>query len=105
LIEYLSEVERDKLKNSIKKDRFADDEREALVSILSRLGCRDMANPTNLMDLMEKVARFEFCCKPNAAVAMMYSGVPSEHRDFWEKFGVAGIQKLYTSLSVTRYSV
>ena len=51
------------------------------------------------------MARFQFCSKPNAAVAMMHSGIPPEHRNFWERLGVAEIQRLFISLSVTRRKV
>jgi len=76
-----------------------------MVSILSCLGCRDIPTPTNLIELMAKVARFEFCCKPTAAATMMHSGVLPEHRGFWKKLEVSGIQKLYSSLSVTHSKV
>ena len=38
-------------------------------------------------------------------VLMMHSGVPPDHSGFWERLGVAGVQKLYYSLSVTRSKV
>ena len=64
-----------------------------------------VVDPGNLIELMAKVAKFEFCCKPSAAIAMMHSGVPPDHSGFWERLGVAGVQKLYYSLSVTRSKV
>ena len=107
LLEYLSEMEREKIKFAIKQkgSSFSDDVRAVMVSIFSRLGCRDIPTPGNLIELMAKAAKFEFCCKPSAAVAMMNSGVPPEHRGFWERLGVVGIQKLYSLLSVSRSKV
>jgi len=87
-----------KIKYDIKqKDSFLDDTRADMVSILSRYGCRDIPTPANLIELMAKVTRFEFCCKPTAAVAMM---LQESHQNIGV-FGRNWIQKLYSSLSVT----
>ena len=97
----------EKIKFAIKQkgSSFLDDVRAVVVSIFSRLGCRDIPTPGNLIELMAKAAKFEFCCKPSAAVAMMNSRVSPEHRGFWERLGVVGIQKLYSLLSVSRNKV
>jgi len=68
---------------------------------LSQLGCRQMPTPHNLADLIQVVAQYEFCCKPLAAVTMINSGLPMEHKRFWEDLGISGIKKLYDTLTAT----
>ena len=60
-----------------------------------------MPTPCNLADLIVNVAKYEFCSKPAAAIAMIYCGIPDEHKPFWTEFGIDGINGLYTSLTVT----
>ena len=50
---------------------------------------------------MFKVAQFEFCCKPAAAVSMMHSGIPISHSSFWKSQGVEGRHLLYGILTVS----
>ena len=71
-----------------------------VISILSRLGCREMPTPHNLAELIVNVAKYEFCSKPAAAIAMIYCGIPDEHKPFWTELGIDGINGLYTSLSL-----
>lgn len=72
-----------------------------MISILSQLGCREIPTSENIANLIEGVAQFEFCCKPVAAMSMINSGIPQQHREFWKDLGINGIKKLYDSLVAT----
>ena len=106
LMDYISDNEREKLKIALKykgtSSSFPTPEiKSDVISILSRLGCREMPTPHNLPELIINVAKYEFCSKPAAAIAMVYYGIPSEHKPFWSELGIDGISGLYTSLTVT----
>ena len=81
LMDYISASERDKLKSALrcKGTSFSVEMRSALVSTLSRFDCRDMPTPSNLADLIVKVARHEFNCKPIGVIAMIHSSILEEH--------------------------
>ena len=72
-----------------------------VISILSQLVCREIPTSEKLANLIEGIAQFEFCCKPVAAMSMINSGIPQQHREFWKGLGVNGINKLYNSLVAT----
>lgn len=50
--------------------------------------------------MIVQVAKFEFLNKPVGVIAMIYSGVPDIHKEFWREFGVEGIAGLYISMTV-----
>lgn len=105
LLDYVSENEREKLKSALRiKDvrSFPSTEmKHEVISVLSRLGCRDVPTPTNLPQLIINVAKYEFCTKAAAAASMMHSGIPDKHRKFWIEMGVDGISSVYACLTVT----
>ena len=76
-----------------------------ILDVLSQFGCRQLPCPSNLASLLHKAALYEFCIKPAAALASIYSGVPMVHRSFWKAKGIDGIVSLYSSLSVTAAAV
>jgi hypothetical protein len=105
LMDYISNVEREHLKSAScyqsSCPRFPERVQTDVIAILSRLGCREIPTPSNLANLIEQVARFEFCCKPMGVIAMVNSGIPSQHRDYWQRLGVNGIVDILTSLTVS----
>ena len=107
-LDHLSEIERESIKGAIKQRKlgyFTKECREEMLSILSYHGCIDMPTPDNLIELIVKVAKFQFCLKSTASVIAMHTGIPPEHKRFWETQGVQGIQQLYLSLSLSRQKI
>jgi len=76
-----------------------------MLSILSCHGCTDMPTPDNLIELIVKEAKFQFCFKSTAIIVAMHTGIPPEHKRFWENQGVQGILSLYLSLSLSRQKI
>ena len=105
LMDFISDNEREKLRSTLQcktTSSFATPEiKSDIISILSRLGCRQMPTPQNLAEIIVSVAKYEFCNKPAAATTMIYCGIPDEHKRFWCELGIDGISALYTSLTVT----
>ena len=106
LMDYISDNEREKLKIALQykgtSSSFPTQEMKSdVISILSRLGCREVPTPRNLAELIVNVAKYEFCSKPAAAITMINCGIPDEHKPFWTDLGIDGINGIYTSLTVT----
>lgn len=59
--------------------------------ILSRFGCRQVPTLSNLSNLIEQVARYEFCAKPAAAIVLIYSGILLNHKGFWEQMNASDV--------------
>ena len=68
---------------------------------MSRFGCRHVPTHSNLRSLVEQVAQYEFCAKPAAALALIYSGIPLNHKPFWEQKNPADIQSLFYRFTIT----
>ena len=100
--EYVSEVERLKIKAALACSLpFSPSVAEDLVNILSRFGCRQIPTYLNLPKLIEDVARYEFCVKPAAALALIHAGIPSNHRLFWQKKSACDVHDLFYAMTVT----
>ena len=88
LMDYISDNEREKLKIALRykgtSSSFPTPEMKSdVISMMSRFGCREMPTPRNLAELIVNVAKYEFCTKPAAAIAMMYYAIPDDHKPFW----------------------
>jgi len=108
LLDYVSCNERTKLQLALtyqESDQFPEGLEDVLILILSRLGCRTMPTTQNIAELIIGVAKYEFCCKPAAAISLINAGIPEEHRKFWKNLGVDGIACLYNCLTVTNDKV
>ena len=103
LLDYLNMHDREKLKFALDSCScpFSDDITTNLIAILSQLGCRVIPTSENLGEIIEGVAQYEFCCKPVAAMTMINSGIPQEHKKFWNDLGISGIKRMYDSLVAT----
>ena len=64
-----------------------------------------LPTPKNIAELMIGIAKYEFCCKPAAAIGLINMGIPEEHKKFWKDLGVNGIAHLYNNLTVTNDKV
>ena len=104
--DYISEVECATLKNALSFTvDFPLNVKEEVIDILSRFGCRQVPTPTNLLNLIVEVARYEFCTKPAAAISLIHSGFPEIHKLFWSSKSASDIYNLYCRLTVTRPKV
>ncbi len=59
-----------------------------LINVLSRLGCVDVPTPTNIKQLVIKVARHLLSGKCLGQLYTMASGVPIPHVEFWKKLTI-----------------
>ena len=80
---------------------FSDIQKNTLMSIFSRYGCRECPTPNNIHSLIENTARFEFTIKPMAAYSMIGSGIPSEEQLFWHSFSLKELHSLYMAINAT----
>ena len=103
--DYLSSYERDVLNDAFKIANcakvFPYETSRNLVNLLSRLGCRELPTPQNLSRLIAEVAEHEFAVKPGSALYAMHSGIPTDHRSFWERQTVEKLYQLYKALSAS----
>jgi len=58
---------------------------DKLISLLARFGCRQVPAPSTLLKMIIHTAKCEFLIKPAAALALMHSGIPSIHQEFWKQ--------------------
>jgi len=100
-LDYISVAERELFKAAQEKTTFEPDFSSQILSVLSRFGCRVVPTPSSLIAITENAARFEFCLKPAAALATMYSGIPSCHRAYWDGKSADVLVKLHHRLTVT----
>ena len=104
--EYVSEVERHKLKMALASSLpLSPSMAEDLNGILSKFGCRQIPNHLNLPNLIEDVARYEFCVKPAAALALIHAGIPHIHQFFWQKKSAFDVHNLFYAMNVTQTKV
>ena len=107
-IEYVSTSERRILKDALTFDKegvFPQSVQDNLLNVLSRFGCRLLPKPSNLMELIEQVARYEFIAKPSAAISQINSEIPLNHRNFWNGKTANDLWELYRRLGVTSSKV
>ena len=78
---------------------------DALLSVLSIRGCREMPTPSNIQRILLQVAQYELLTKPLSALLSLSRGVPKEYHSFLRGFSVARLYELYKSLNATRGSV
>ena len=100
-MDHVSTLDGTVLHNSLRSSVLSSQEQTRLVGILSRFGCREMPTATNLQQLLIQVAKHELLVTPVAAVYSLNSGVPAEHRPFWEQFTVHDLYKLYKALNAS----
>ena len=73
----------------------------ALVSIMSRYGCREVPKPNNVKTMILQASSYTFIIQPTAALVTMHSGVPQQHLSFWRGLGVTGLYSIYGAQSVS----
>ena len=103
-IDYISVTERNTLKTALNGGydiAFPVPVLNEVMNTLSRFGCRQISKPSNLVTLIEQVAKYEFCIKPAAAIALLRSGIPLNHTTFWANRTASDIQSLHHHLTTT----
>ena len=74
---------------------FSSEVKSGLISLLGHFNSRQVHSPGTFHQQVTNVATYEFLIKPTAALAMIHSGVPQQHRPFWDRMGVTGLLSLY----------
>ena len=99
--DFVSDVERLTLNAALSSSTpFTPAVAKDLVNILSRFGCRIVPTFSTLSKLIEQVARYEFCSKPAAAIALVNSGIPLNQEPFWEKMSASDTHILFYEMAV-----
>ena len=103
-LDYISASERTIFKDALThqgKDNFPSAMQGDLMNTLSLFGCRNLPTPSSIVELIEQVARYEFVTKPAAGIAMIHSGIPLNHKDFWKKKSSSDVEGIYHSLTIS----
>ena len=100
-LDYVSTLEGTKLHHALQSREFTLDQQADVISILSRMGCREMPTAANLKHLIVQVAKHELLLVPVGAIYALHSGIPTVHRKFWDQFTVGDLYRLYSVLNAT----
>ena len=99
-LNYISTAEREIFKGALEvQDSFQPDLLDQIIGVLSRFGCRVVPTLLSLTNMIEQAARYEFCLKPAAALATIYSGIPLCHKPYWNKKSPDEIAALHSRLT------
>ena len=85
--------------------QFSQNVFEALMLLLSRFNIREVPSPKNLKETLINVAYYEFIAKPASALAIIHSGVPSQHKAFWKSLNISFLQSVYQAQCVSTIMV
>ena len=100
--DFVSGTERASLKDAISNtanaSSFQPDILNKLICVLSRFGRQQVPMPSSMI---VQAACYEFCIKPAVALTMLHSGVPPEHKTFWQKKSPEDIYVLHSQLVAT----
>lgn len=61
--------------------------------------------PSTLVSIIQQVAKYEFIVKPATGIGLINSGIPQNHREFWNMLSTKKIQKLYEDLTFSSRKV
>ena len=84
-----------------KQPAFSSDLMPLVLSLFSRYGVRQLPTPPQFQHMLSQVAAYEFISKPSAAISLIYSGVPDQHRPFWKKLYVDDFFTIYGAQTVS----
>ena len=102
-LDFVSSEERKTMQLALaykEKDEFPNHLQGHLENVLANFACRLLPKPSALLSVIEQVARFEFISKPAAAISMIYSGIPTNHREFWRRQSPDKMVELYRHLTL-----
>ncbi len=102
-MDFISATERQIMKMALKTtssgNHFPPKLLNELTSVLSRFGCRQIPKPSSLIHEVERLATYEFCTKPAAAITLMNSGLA--FRDFWTRKHPDDVYSLHSRLAAS----
>lgn len=93
--------ERECIGSAVKMSAFSSEQRQQLTIILGRYGGRNIPSPESLKCNILQAAKYEFIIKPCAALTVIYAGIPSRHRAFWEKISIYEFHAWCVALTAT----
>ena len=98
-VDYVSTVESKLLKEAMYAEgSYTADLKSRLMNILFRYDCRRQPTPSNILCLVDQVARYEFITKPMAALVQMNQGIPAGERGFWQNKSILSLSALYSAM-------
>ena len=104
LVDFISAEERKVIKQALahtNSGAYPNDLQNDLEDILATYGVRVLPKPSTLPKIIEQVAYYQFINKPAAAIALINSGIPVIHRNFWMDKSPDYIAELHKHLTVT----
>lgn len=104
-IDHLTTHESSVLRNLIEQKSFSCQTQTQLINILSRLGCTEVPSPSNIKQLVLRVARHLFLGKPLGALYALNSGVLIPYHSFTEQLSIDTLFRLYKVLNATTSAV
>jgi len=103
-LDYISAEERKTIQQALlyrERDTFPHELQEGLENVLANFAVRILPKPSTLLNVIEQVAHYEFINKPAAAIALVNSGIPVNHRKFWSSKSPEQIVELHKHLTIT----
>ena len=106
-LNYLSDYEANILKQALSTSgsEISGQMQTDLVDILSKFGCRQVPKRANIRTLVLQVATHEMQTVPSRVLHYMHSGVPLQHKPFWESLTVNDLLSLYNFASVSPFQI
>ena len=103
ILDFVSAEERKVIKRALAytNSTYPKDLQDDLEDILTAYGVRILPKPSTLPSIIEQVAYYQFINKPAAAIALINSGIPEMHRNFWKGKSPDYIVELHKHLTVT----
>ncbi len=98
-LEFLSHIDRKVITAALQAKKFTHLTNTSVINVLSRFGCREFPTPTNLAHILYTLARHHFMSHPFATLSLMNSGVPENHKPFWQAMQVDELNSICESLS------
>ena len=101
--DYLSSVDRSTVQEALtfKGDSYPSELAIKVLNVMSCYGCHEIPTLKNFTHLLQGIAKLEFISRPFEAITLINSGIPLEHRPFWEPKSVPQLYQLVTALSVS----
>jgi hypothetical protein len=81
-----------------KQPSFSSDLMPLVLSVFSRFGVRQLPTPLKFQHTLSQVAFFS---KPSAALSLLHSGIPEQHRPFWRELCVDDLFTIYCAQTVS----
>ena len=80
------------------KGSYTADLKSRLINLLFRYDCRRQPTASNILCLVDRVARYEFITKSMAALVQLNQGIPAGERGFWQNKSILSLSALYSAM-------